>query len=410
MSAPIRFIHCADLHLGSRFVGISTEDNELGKRMRSSTFNALDEIVSKAIHEAVDFIIFSGDIFDDSNETPYTRQRFVDAVSRVGIPCYIAYGNHDYKRRWEDSIPLPPNAYVFGTEPERMFYPPKSLDSEIELIGVSYHKRITNENLALRIKGNPEIFSIGVLHCDVDGDERSPYSPCKLSDLASSDIDYWALGHKHKAEILSRDPYVVYPGNTQGRSFRETGDKGAVIVTVSNGKVVRTEFFETSQIKWKDVEVSIEKNNTVPQLIEDIKSQCNPGSFIRVVVTGQGKLDSFLRTNNEPKKTGDVVEEDETFLGMIEAQTGCKCSALEIRTSPDIDLSARAKIGDFASAVIDYGTGLESVSRNEIIDIICSVPAVSTLRSHFESLDSDELRNIVDDSMKLILAKLGECR
>ena len=63
MSAPIRFIHCADLHLGSRFVGISTEDKELGKRMRSATFNALDEIVNKAMHEAVDFIVFSGDIY-----------------------------------------------------------------------------------------------------------------------------------------------------------------------------------------------------------------------------------------------------------------------------------------------------------------------------------------------------------
>ena len=410
MSAPIRFIHCADLHLGSRFVGISTEDTELGKKMRSSTFNALDEIISKAMHEAVDFIIFSGDIFDDSNETPYTRQRFADAVARAGIPCYIVYGNHDYKRRWEDSIPLPPNAYVFGAEPERMFYPPKSLDAQIELIGVSYHKRTSFEDLTAGIKGNPDIFSIGIVHCDVDGDERSQYSPCKSSDLASRNIDYWALGHIHKAQIISKDPYIVYPGNTQGRSFRETGDKGAFIITVSDRKVVRTEFFETARIKWKDIDVQIGKSTTVPQLLEDIKSRAAPGSFIRVVITGTGKLDSFLRTNDEPRKDGEIRGRDETFLGMIEAATGCKCSALEIRTSPDIDLRSRAETGDFASAVIDYGFSIQSATREEIIDMICAVPAVGTLRPYFESMSSDELRDVVEDSMKLILAKLGAGR
>ncbi|MBO6083584.1 MAG: DNA repair exonuclease, partial [Candidatus Methanomethylophilaceae archaeon] len=166
MSAPIRFIHCADLHLGSRFVGISTDDAELGKRMRFSTFNALDEIVNKAMHEAVDFIVFSGDIFDESNETPYTRQKFADAVARAGIPCYIAYGNHDYKRRWEDSIPLPPNAYVFGSEPEKMFYPPKAMEPQIELIGISYHKRTVYEDLTRNFKGSSDKFTIGVVHCD----------------------------------------------------------------------------------------------------------------------------------------------------------------------------------------------------------------------------------------------------
>lgn len=410
MSAPIRFIHCADLHLGSRFVGISTEDKELGKKMRSSTFAALDEIVNKAMHEAVDFIIFSGDIFDDSNETPYTRQKFADAVARAGIPCYIVFGNHDYKRRWEDSIPMPPNAYVFGSEPEKTFYPPKSLDAQVELIGVSYHKRAVYEDLTQKLKGSPDKFSIGIVHCDVDGDERSPYSPCRSTEMVGRNIDYWALGHKHNAQIISKDPYIVYPGNTQGRNSRETGEKGAFLVTVSDRKVVRIEFFETSQIIWKDVDVQIGTNTTVQQLIDDIKSKCRPGSFIRVSITGTGRLDAFLRTNDEPTKDGDVRSK-ESFIAMVEAQTECKCSSVEIHTSPNIDLKKRSESGDFVAAVIDYGFNLESASREELINMICETPAINkTLRQNFEAMSSDELREIVDDAIKMIVAKMGAAR
>ena len=410
MSAPIRFIHCADLHLGSRFVGISTDDKELGKKMRSSTFAALDEIINTAMHEAVDFIIFSGDIFDDSNETPYTRQRFADAVARAGIPCYIIYGNHDYKRRWEDSIPLPPNAYVFGSEPERMSYPPKLLDAQIEIIGVSYHKRQVFDDLTAKMKGSSDKFSIGIVHCDVDGDERSPYSPCRSAEMGGKGIDYWACGHRHTAQIISRDPYIVYPGITQGRNVRETGEKGAFIVTVADKKVVRIEFFETGQIMWKDVDVQIGTGTTVQQLLDDIKSKCRPGSFIRVRITGTGKLDSFLRTNAEPRREGDL-RADESFQSMIEAHTECKCASLEIHTSPDIDFRKRAESGDFVSAVIDYGFNLESASREELIGMICETPAINkTLRQNFEAMSSDELREIVDDAVKLIVAKMGAAR
>ena len=83
MGASFKFIHCADLHLGSTFTGLSSSDPELGERMRGSVFESLDAIVSKAKEEKVDFVLFSGDIFDSSNETPLTRSRFADALEEI---------------------------------------------------------------------------------------------------------------------------------------------------------------------------------------------------------------------------------------------------------------------------------------------------------------------------------------
>ncbi|MBP5395029.1 MAG: hypothetical protein J6Y18_03880, partial [Candidatus Methanomethylophilaceae archaeon] len=191
---------------------------------------------------------------------------------------------------------------------------------------------------------------------------------------------------------------------------RETGEKGAFIVTVSRRKVLRTEFFETSQIVWKDVNVQIGTSTTVQQLIDDIKGKCKPGSFINISITGTGKLDSFLRTNDEPRRDGPTVE-DESFLAMVEAQTECKCASLDIRTSPDIDFRARSETGDFISAVIDYGMSLESASREDLVEIICETPAINkSLRQYYDVMSSDELRQTVDDAIKLIIAKMREVK
>ena len=73
------------------------------------------------------------------------------------------------------------------------------------------------------------------IHTSVDGREgHDPYAPTRLDVLRSKGHDYWALGHVHEREVLCRNPWVVFPGNLQGRHARETGAKGATLVEVDD--------------------------------------------------------------------------------------------------------------------------------------------------------------------------------
>ena len=73
----------------------------------------------------------------------------------------------------------------------------------------------------------------------------------------------------------------------------------------------------------------------------------------------------------------------------------------------DIDLKKRSESGDFVASVIEYGLNLESATREELVNIICETPAINkTLRQNFEEMSSDELRDVVDDAIKLIV----QCR
>ncbi len=50
--------------------------------------------------------------------------------------------------------------------------------------------------------------------------------------MTNKGYDYWALGHVHKRESIREAPWVVFPGNIQGRHIRESGPKGCLLVKV----------------------------------------------------------------------------------------------------------------------------------------------------------------------------------
>jgi hypothetical protein len=56
---------------------------------------------------------------------------------------------------------------------------------------------------------------------------------------------------------LSRDPFVVYPGNLQGRSIRETGAKGAVLVEVEDGTILEPRRLILDKARWARIGIEL---------------------------------------------------------------------------------------------------------------------------------------------------------
>ncbi len=396
MGHSFKFIHCSDLHLGCTFSGLSHIDKELGKKMKDSIFSALDKIISTAKKESVDFAIFSGDIFDSTNETPSTRMRFVDALASLKIPCYVAYGNHDVKRKWEDTIKFSDNVFIFPEEVTHAIYEKNGVKMA-EIVGASFSSRNPNDDLTKYADKKSQLFSIGVFHCNVNGmSEKDNYAPCNLTSLINSKIDYWALGHIHKRSVLHEYPHVIYSGNTQGLDHKESDEKGAYIVSVVNDRVNDMTFFKTGPIVWKDVEINITGKTDVKELFNGMKF--DRSSILSVTFTGRGILDGVLRLENNDIKT------------LVMNQTGCTVSDIKIRTTPDIDLDAREDVGDFTSAVLSYRKRLKTMNREELLDRICSTGATQTIRGDFEQFTDEELREIIDDSTYLIIEKIMEVK
>lgn len=283
--SDFKFIHCADLHLGSRFVGI--EDPNLARKLTESAFDSFSGIVDSAISENADFMVVSGDVFDSEKVSPVTRMRFFSELERASIPCFVARGNHDYRTSWEDAVPVPDNVHVFDTEPESVTLNLKN-GGTAEIVGISFQRISEKENLAAKLDGTPGIFTVACVHCDVDGRGDSYYAPCRLTDLTFKNVQYWALGHIHKREIISERPYVVYPGNSQGRHVKESGEKGAYLVTVSGDSVTDLKFIPTQKFVWDTVGCDITGKNYA-ELVESVSAGLDGNKIVRLKVTGRDR-------------------------------------------------------------------------------------------------------------------------
>ena len=232
MSEEIKFIHAADLHLDSPFLGLSDLDEKLFEKIKESTFNALNKLVNEAIKHRVDFVLLIGDLFDNSEQSLKAQVKLKNAFDQLNehkINVYMSYGNHDFIQGNLYPIEYPENVFVFPDEKVSHFTYYQNEKPMVNIYGFSYETRaVTQNKIAEYNQVNAEVpYHIATLHGSADhAHGHANYAPFKLSELKDKPFDYWALGHIHKRKILSESPPIVYPGNIQGRHRNETGDKG----------------------------------------------------------------------------------------------------------------------------------------------------------------------------------------
>jgi exonuclease SbcD len=294
-----RFLHAADLHLGSPFLGLAQKDDEVAVRFARASRSAFEDLVTKALEVGVSFVVIAGDVFDgewkDASIALFLNRQLA-RLSNRGVPVFLLRGNHDAESLVTKSLTWSDNVFEFSTRrPETH----RLEDLRVALHGRGFPHREVLENYAVDY---PEPvagwFNIGVLHtaCGRAGHEN--YAPCTAADLAARNYDYWALGHVHAFEIVSRDPWIVYPGNLQGRSIRECGEKGAVIVEVAYGVVSEVRRVVTDCARWAEVFVDASPHDDETTLLRAVETELRPHAAtaagrllaVRVVLTGATRL------------------------------------------------------------------------------------------------------------------------
>ena len=281
------FLHAADLHLGSPLLGLALKDEAIARRFAEASRRAFTSLVTQAINERVAFVLIAGDIYDGEWRDTSIGLFFARELARLHrelIPVYIIKGNHDAESVVTSAITLPEAVTVFST---RKTETRLLEDLRVAIHGRSFPTREVADNWALAYpEAKPGWFNIGLLHTSCDGRPgHASYAPCTLADMAARGYDYWALGHVHEFEIVSSDPYVVYPGNLQGRSVRECGPKGGVIVDVEDGRVTNLRRIVTDQARWAVLAVDAQSHETEAALLGALED-----AFRSVADAAEGRL------------------------------------------------------------------------------------------------------------------------
>ncbi|MFW5875239.1 MAG: metallophosphoesterase family protein [Myxococcota bacterium] len=270
----MKFVHAADLHLDSPLRGLERYEGAPVERIRGATRRAMENLVELCIDEDVAFLLLAGDVYDGDWKDYSTGLFFSTQMSRLreaGVRVFLIRGNHDAQSQIAKHLHLPDNVIELSTrEPQT---------KRIESLGVAVHgqgfkRREVTEDLAAQYPAaEPDAFNVGLLHTALGGRVgHEPYAPCTVETLRSRGYDYWALGHVHAREVVCDDPWIVFPGNLQGRHARETGPKGASLVEVRSGRVAAVEHRALDVVRWERLAVDASGAATADDVVDLVRA------------------------------------------------------------------------------------------------------------------------------------------
>ena len=344
----LRFLHVADPHIDSPLEGLAAREDAPTALIRSATRRAFENMVQLAIAERVSFIVIAGDLYD-GDWRDYSTGLFFKAqmlqLQRHGIPVYLISGNHDAASVITRRLTLPENVHPFSTRTAETKEVP---GTPVVIHGRGFPDRAVTENLALEYPhAIPGRFNIGLLHTSLTGSpEHDSYAPCSVADLMSRGYDYWALGHIHQPTVISENPWIVFPGNCQGRHARECGPRGCCLVTISPQLTVHSVArHDLDVMRWEQIGIDV-AGVTTPEEVER-----SLASALRTAVhAAEGRLlAARLTFTGATPLHNDFHRHPDTWLASAMAtalEFGSDALWLEkiiFRTSPVIDPAALAQ-------------------------------------------------------------------
>ncbi len=249
----ITIVHAADAHIDSPLRGLARlGDDALAKTLRLATRHAFENLIELSIERRADALVLAGDTYDGDARDYGTARFLADQLARLdaaGIPVVMLTGNHDADSVITKSLVLPDNVRTL----------PSDHPGSVHLPGVAFHGQgfATRAELRNLARTYPQpvagMVNVGILHTSVAGyDEHDTYAPCSVDDLCARGYEYFALGHVHQRQVLCEGPTTAaFSGNLQGRHVKETGPKGALVVTLAPGARAELEFVELDVARWE---------------------------------------------------------------------------------------------------------------------------------------------------------------
>ena len=298
----IKLLHLADLHIGVENYG--RVDPATGLHTRLLDYLArMDEAIDYGLAEGADAVLIAGDVYKNRTPNPTHQREFARRIRRIrraGLPVLILLGNHDVSpavgraHAIEIFETLAVEGVTIADRPGLHRLETRAGPLQvIALPWVTRHALLTKEELRLvslleveamllqRIENflhhaaemldadAPAVLTIhGTIDGAVVGAERQIMLGKDLvlpkSVVALPGIDYVAMGHVHKHQVLGEHPPVVYPGSIERIDFgEEHEDKGCVLAEIAKGQV-RWRFHRLAARPFVTIEVDV-RNSADPQ-------------------------------------------------------------------------------------------------------------------------------------------------
>ena len=341
----MRILHFSDLHIGVENYGQTDPETGLSTRL-ADFLSSLDEVVEYALTEDVDLVLLAGDAYKGRDPSQTHQREFAKRLSRLSeasIPSFLLVGNHDLPNAVSRATAVEifqtlqvPYLQV-GSNLQNYTIPTKSgplqilavpwprrsgiLSREesrgltIEEVRQAVQDRMTQAIYARAESLDPDVPAILTGHVTVNGatvgTERSMMlgqdHVLLAGDIGRPQVDYVALGHIHKHQILrNENPFMAYSGSLQRVDFSEEGDdKGFCVVDLDpaapQGKrLTDFDFHRLDARRFVTVDVTVPVGDPDPTsaVVRGIARKDVVGAVVRVRVTLSSEVEAQLRDSD----------------------------------------------------------------------------------------------------------------
>jgi len=322
----MKFAHIADSHLGG---WRQPELQELN-------LESFRKAIETCINEKVDFILFTGDLFDSAfPPIEILKETFSEfrKLKEAGIKSYVIAGSHDYSVSGKTFLDVLEKAgfceickYEIDEEKDRIILKPL-IHKSYYIYGYPGKKSGLEIQDLKKIKINEDYsnyFRILMLHTTIN--EVVGNLPIESVDLSTMPkADYYALGHIHvdfEKEINGKP--AIYGGPTFPNNFKELEELkfGSFYIITVEGftKIIKKE------IRIKEVElIEIELKSSIKateKIISQLEKKDLKGKIVLLKVHG---------TLNEGKISDIKFQEVEDYLKRVNVYSFLKnTSKLEV--------------------------------------------------------------------------------
>ena len=269
----MKFSHISDTHLGQ----IRSK-----KARMQDTDDAFREAIGKSIEEKVDFVIFSGDIFDKSrppNDAVLLVMEQLMLLKKNGIQPYFVLGQHDSPKTEQNAIlwlySMTGVAHYLGDGKPVKFKDVLLIGSDHRDEGNDLDELLEKFKVFDSVAKEHDGHKILVLHQGLN-DVHDFAGELNVDDLPKK-FTYYAIGDIHK-NFEKRYPSLggplVYPGSIEISStegIKETS-KGFYIVDISSEEAI-PKWIELDLRPRFEMEVDV---NDLHEKVEDLISKINP--------------------------------------------------------------------------------------------------------------------------------------
>jgi len=417
----MKFVHAADLHIDSPLRGLERYEGAPVELIRAATRRAFEHLVDLCLEEEAELLLLAGDLYDGDWKDYSTGLFFCQQMARLreaGTLVVWIRGNHDAASRLTQHLRPPEN--VIELSHARAHTIERDLGGvSVAIHGQGFPKAKVTEDLSERYPAPiAGAFNIGLLHTALDGREgHDAYAPCRVESLLNKGYDYWALGHVHQREEVHREPWIVFPGNLQGRHARETGKKGASLVTLRGTRVAEVQHRALDEVRWAHVTFDARDAASVDDVLDGLRERLNAevadaeGRLVaaRVSVVGESRAHAGLSVNRER------FEHELRLAAEDYARDAAWLEKIQIRTRPVGDPLLLRERADSLGALLRTLDGL----RQDDAELTTLVEELGELRRRLprELLDGPDaarisdaagVRSLLDDIEGLLLPLLAE--